>query len=172
MPNVNVKHKKYWPSLLCRMQNLLKHGCRFATVPMFKQTPRIQIFKIELAWILSALLMSCQSLWTAVEKMQLFKSKWHGWFLVYLSKKYLLSSTNKRPSNKEVFKTNQMRSIERLLNERLEVESLKQAMQNMPTVEHVDLHDEDSLQVNERLSCNIIFHEMTIAEALTKNIII
>ena len=42
----------------------------------------------------------------------------------------------------------------------------------MSTFEHIDLNDEDLLQVNERSLHNIILHIMTIAEAATKNVII
>ena len=42
-----------------------------------------------------------------------------------------------------------MRTIECFLNEKLTVKSLNQAIQDMPTIEHINLNSKDLLQVNE-----------------------
>ena len=101
-------------------------------MPLFRLS-NVSIIKLELGWIISALLLSSQVLWTLVEETPLFQSKWHGWFLVYLSRQCLNQSRNYN-SKGEVFKMCQMNSVERLLNTKLNVDSLSQVIEDIGVV--------------------------------------
>ena len=120
--DINVKYKKYWPSILYPCQNLLSHGVRFVAVPRLGNAD-VPTIKCDLAWKLSALLLSTQALWTAVESTSLYKSKWHGWFLNYLSK-HCFKRSNSRTHRGEVFKLVEINTIERYINNKLSVNSL------------------------------------------------
>ena len=148
-PNITIKYKKCWPSLLYPCQNLLGHGCRLIPVPFLRarRNDNIPLSKVELAWTLSALLLSSQTFWTAIGSTPLFMWKWHGWMLVYLTKRCIYRVSTKQ-SKVDVFKSVQMNTISRFLNEKLTVNSLSEALEDSPTITYVNFIDDLIYQDN------------------------
>ena len=165
LPDIIVRRKKNWPLILYPSQNLSSHGARFARVPLFGSS-NVSIIKLELGWIISALLLSSQVLWTLVEETPLFQSKWHGWFLVYLSRQSLNRSSNYN-SKGEVFKMCQMNSVERLLNTKLNVDSLSQAIEDIGVVGYINLTGDYLVELQDRSLLNIIHHKLSNEEIST-----
>ena len=161
-----MTYKKFWPTILYPCQNLLSHGVSFVPVPMFSRYEKgiYHISYRKLTWMLSALLLSSQSLWSAIEKKPLYKSEWCGWLLAYLSKNCLSNTINQNP--KDVFKLTHINKIHRLIDERLQMSRLSTSMNNIPSVAYINLNEHmgridlfhDSLQVliQEQLSCDEI----------------
>ena len=129
LPDIDIKYKKYWHSILYPSQTMLDHGCSFLSVPKFfcRTNNNVPLNKLKLAWTLSLLLLSSQELWTSIENTSLFKSKWHGWFLVYLTKHCNHRASKSRQNKLDVFKLVQMNTIPRLVNDKLKVNSLSEA---------------------------------------------
>ena len=77
LPDIDIKYKKYWHSILYPSQTMLDHGCSFLSVPKFfcRTNNNVPLNKLKLAWTLSSLLLSSQELWTSIENTSLFKSK-------------------------------------------------------------------------------------------------
>ena len=143
---------------------MLSHGCRFIAVPVFRTRAcdNIPNSKVETAWVLSALLLSSQAFWTAIGSTPLFKSKWHGWMLVYLTKR-CINRVSKRQNKLDVFKSVQMNTISRFLNEKLLVDSLYEALEDCPTIAYINfidnIIDQDNIDVHEDKSLNDILNE-------------
>ena len=134
-------------------------------MPLFRSS-NVLIIKLELGWIISALLLSSQVLWTFFEETSLFQSKWHGWFLVYLSRQSLNRSSNYN-SKGEVFKMCQMNSVERLLDTKLNVDSLSQAIEDIGFVGYINLTGDYLVELQDRSLLNIIHHKLSNEEIST-----
>ena len=123
---------------------MLDHRCPFLSVPKFmcrrnNGIPEVPLYKLELAWTLSALLLSSQELWTSIENTPLFKSKWHGWMLVYLTKHCNPRASKSRQDKLDVFKSVQMNTISRFVNDKLNLHFLLDAFQDSATIGFIDV---------------------------------
>ena len=151
-----MKGKKNWPSILYPLQKISSYGARFAPVPKF-QSRKVSVVKIELGWIISSLLTSSQALWTAIDETPLFESRWHGWFLAYLSK-HCLYHFNGFQGKTNVFSIDKMNTIDRFLNQKLDVGTLREAMEHSKTVRYVNVSDEELTSIQDRSLPEIIQH--------------
>ena len=138
-----------------------------------RRSNNIPISKVELAWTLSALLLSSQTFWSAIENTPLFVWKWHGWMLVYLSKRCIFRVSTKQ-NKVDVFKSVQMNTIARFLNEKLTINSLSEALNDSLTISYVNFTDELNHKDNNTLNDMLIefFSDEEDTFLLGKNILI
>ena len=139
VPNFTLTCTKYWPSVLYPCQKMDSYGAMFSMFPCYKS--RGSAINTSVIWIMSALLTSIQKLWSSVQNTELRSSNWHGWFLVYLTK-HCFSNVNQRPSKVEVFKYNQVGTIERL-HEKLGTDMLSEVFVDIEQVLFIDLMRND-----------------------------
>ena len=104
---------------------------------------------------MSALLLSSQTFWSAIESTPLFVWKWHGWMLVYLTKR-CINRTSTKQNKVDVFKSVQMNTIARFLNEKLTINTLSEALDDSPTIAYVNFTDELIHEENNSLNDSLI----------------
>ena len=128
---------------------MLEHGARFVAVPQFMITRRrltgarnnLIASKLNVVWTVAAILLSSQPFWTAVTNTQLFKSKWHGWLLVFLTRRCGLDRGTRRAGKFTVFKYVEVNSIDRLLDDKFHPTTMAEALEDLSTVALVNLVD-------------------------------
>ena len=121
--------------------------------------------------MLSALLLSNQSLWSAVERKPLYKSEWCGWLLVYLSKNCLIHAIKQNP--KDVFKLTHVNKLHRLIDERLKLFRLTDAFTNIPSVAYINLNEYiDRINLRRELLKKLIQDQFSCSEIDNKSVFI
>ena len=120
---------------------MLEHGARFVAVPQLMISRRDNNFSnLNVLWTIAAILLSSQPFWTAVANTQLFKSKWHGWLLVFLTRRSGLDRGTRRAGGKfAVFKYVEITSIQRLLDDKFHPTTLAEAVEDLSTVAVMNL---------------------------------
>ena len=146
LPEITLSYPKYWPSILYPCQKMDKYGAMFQTVPLFS-SKKVSPHKLSLCWMISSLLLSCQEFWTVISSQQMRTSSWYGWTLVYLTKNCNLAN-GRQASKKEVFKFwTYIRTIEKFA-EKLNVDSLSDALSGIDEIFFCDLIDDNENVLN------------------------
>ena len=83
-----VTFNKLWPYVIFPCQNMTSFGVVFSKCSRFNSRYKEK----RLLWCISAMLTRVEILWKLVTKVNFRTSKWHGWLLVYLTKKFFPSS--------------------------------------------------------------------------------
>ena len=110
----NKKFRKYWPSNIYPCQTFNSFGARFPVVPrfnirscetdLFPKTASISI------WIISCLMAKIEFFWSAVSKVRMRTSRWHGWLLVKLTD-MCFSNISSRQDRKDPYKKHMISSV-------------------------------------------------------------
>ena len=103
--------KKSFASVLFPIQKCNSYGVAFPTIPTYKcrETSSLAL------WVMSGLMGHVELIWQNVSKVSLRQSQWHGWMLMYLTKK-LFTHIKTRPDKGDPFRMEFVRNIEAMVN--------------------------------------------------------
>lgn len=137
LPDIQIMYPKYWPSILYPCQKVNTFGARIISNPNFSST-KVLSSKLCLCWTLSALLLSCQELWSIISSQQMKTSSWYGWMLVYLTRNCNLGN-GRRANKKEVFKYLQYINTIEKFSSKINIESLHAAFSGIGEIYYANL---------------------------------
>ena len=110
---------------------------------MLKQANNVDPMQSFLPWKLSAILSSTEEVWKLITETQLFKSKWHGWFLSYLSKQ-CFANISCRQDSRDPFKYNQVSTTIKITNKLNREENFQGIFSDINEILCVDTPNEDN----------------------------
>ena len=73
-----------YPRILYPLQKFNEYGSLPYLIPIFSSTR----YNTSMIWMLCAILTRVEEIWKLVTNVKLFQSKWHGWILTYVAKKF------------------------------------------------------------------------------------
>ena len=104
--------RKSFASVLFPVQKCNKYGVPFPPLNSLSRSPTVSTLGL---WVISAMLSRVELLWQNVSKVSLRQSQWHGWILMWLTKK-LFNHVKCRPEKTDPFKYQFINNIERISN--------------------------------------------------------
>lgn len=125
--------KKVWPEYIYPCQRMDDYGATFVSVPAFqmKKVEHISVHHVMNTWQICEILSSTQSLWSDLCKKELRKNEWHGWLLVYITRKCFPTLKKMRQDENDPFKKQYVSKTLRVV-EKIMPETLQSAFINIP----------------------------------------
>ena len=154
LPTLRRTVRKSWPTILYPLQKNDKFGVCFPVLPKFKSKSDTSFI-----WLISACMISVESLWQSVLKIDEFcQSQWHGWLLTYLTK-HCYSHLQCRVMKKDPFKYSFVSNVDNLydkLQYAFEYKDISLVFEDIDNIICVDTLSDMDDQVNTDLH-DIIF---------------
>ena len=81
-------------------------------IPMF---PNFQskVLNTQSMWLVTSMMIGVEKIWQLVKNVEMRKTEWHGWLLVYIAR-MCLSSTSKRQGSGDVFSFKRTGTVEKI----------------------------------------------------------
>jgi len=117
VPRDNIRcFRKSWPRHIYPLQKVNTYGAAFPQIPKFgaSYSPDLDHFDTIMIWRLSAILTRIDALWKIITEVELRRSNWHGWLLIWLSKMCFPELT-RRQDRKDPFSFQQVKSVQNIV---------------------------------------------------------
>jgi hypothetical protein len=169
LPDIPVEVKVCWPVYIYPCQSMNKYGVISPKIPSYRHRNGTSTWKYKFLWHLYSLITGMESLWRIIaSEIELRRSNWHGWILVYLTD-HCFPNLCRKQSNNDPFKKSHIAAASRLIDKVLPTENSITFLQyfgNMAKILCVDYSTQDGSSLNEVLEnmIDVNSHEVVMVE--------
>ena len=108
---IRKQFSRYWSQCIYPCQNMTKFGVIFPKIPTLNSSE----YNTINIWTVAAIMCRVEVIWRSVCAVELYTSKWHGWLLVFLTKKCFNEGSLRQTKN-DPFQYTFISDIQRLYN--------------------------------------------------------